>query len=133
MMRHGADVEARDSVNGSTPLELATDFNYPDCVKVLIDKYSASINAINKFGNTALHRAAINGNLEVVKLLTSYSQCDVNAKDNDGETAADWARDEGHNDIVDYLTSQSVASATSSLSASNITDDMKVYGKYECY
>ena len=80
---------------------------------------------------TALHQAAFAGNLEVVKLLTSYSQCDVHAKNNAGKTAADWARDEGHNDIVNYLTSQSsVASVTSSLAATNITDDMKVYGKY---
>ena len=131
LMRLGADVEARDSEKESTPIHLAASFNHPDCVMVLLDKYSASINAVNKFGNTALHRAALKGNLEVVKLLTSYSQCDVNAKDNDGETATDLARDEHHNDIVDYLTSQSsFASVTSSLAASNITDDMKVYCKY---
>ena len=131
LMRHGADVEARDSYNEATPLQLAADFNHPDCIKVLLDKYNSSINTINKFGSTALHRAAIFGNLEVIKLLTLHSQCDVNAKDNAGKTAADFARDEGHKDVVDYLTSQSsVASLTLSLAASNITDDRKVYGKY---
>ena len=54
LMRHGADVEARDSEHATTPLELAADFNHPDCVKVLPDKYNASINATNKFGNTVL-------------------------------------------------------------------------------
>ena len=131
LMRHGADVEARDSEHEATPLQLAADYNHPECVKVLLDKYSASINATNMFGNTALHRAAFAGNLEVVKLLTSYSQCDVYAKNNAGKTAADTARVYGHNNVVDYLTSQlSVASVTSSLAASNITDDRKGYGKY---
>ena len=133
LMRHGADVEASESKKESSPLHVAAYFNRPECVKVLLDKYSASINATNKFGNTALSQAAFKGNLDVVKLLTSYSQCDVNAKNNAGNTAADRARDKGHHDIADYLTSQSsVASVTSSLAASNITDDMKVYGKYVC-
>ena len=74
---------------------------------MLLDKYSASVNATDKLGYTALHRAAYKGNLEVVKLLTSYSQCDVKAKKHSGKTAADIARDKGHSDIVDYLTSQS--------------------------
>ena len=130
LMRHRADVEARDTERGATPLQLAALFNRPHCVKVLLDSYRASINATNAFGVTALHQAAYAGNLDVVKLLTSYSQCDVNAKNVDGRTAADVAREEGHNDIVAYLTSQSsVASVTSSLAASNITDDRKVYGK----
>ena len=100
---------------------------------MLLDKYSASINATNNFGRTALHDATLAGNLEVVKLLTSYSQCDVNAKDKTGETAAYWARQKGHNDIVDYLTSLSTfASVTASLAVSNITDNRKVYGKFMC-
>ena len=133
LMRHGADVEAKNNDTEATPLMLAAEFNKTDCVKVLLDKYSASINATNKFGNTSLHRAAIAGNLEVVKLLASYNKCDANAKDVVGRTAADWAKDESHSDIVDYLTSQSsVASVTSSLAATNITDDRKVYGKCVC-
>ena len=129
LMRHGADVEAKDGALEATPLQLAASFNHPACVKVLLDKYSAPINATNKFGNTALPSAAFTGNLEVVKLLTSYSQCDVNIKNNAGKTAADRARDEGHTNVVDYLTSRSsVAGVTSSLAAPNITDDKKVYG-----
>ena len=103
LMRHGADVEATDSANKASPLQLAVDFNHPDSVKVLLDKYNASINATNKSGITALHRAVAKGNLEVVKLLTSYNQCDVNAKNNAGKTALDVARDKGHKDVVHYL------------------------------
>ena len=70
LMRHGADVEARDSERWATPLQLAAYFNRLDCVKVLLDKYSASINTADKFGFTALNFAAVAGNLDVVKLLT---------------------------------------------------------------
>ena len=115
-MRHGSDVEARDSDNEATPLQLAADFDHPDCVKELLDKYVASINATDKFGRTALHRAAFKGNIQVVKLLTSYSQCDVNAKKHNGKTAADVARDKGHIGVVDHLTSKSsITDVTSSL------------------
>ena len=102
---------------------MAAYFNHPDCVKELLDKYNASINAADKFGYTALHRAARGGNLEVVKLLTSYSQCDVNNKSNVGKTAADKAKDKGHNDVVDYLTScSSVTAVTSSLPSQQSVD-----------
>ena len=123
LIKHGADVEAKDSDNEATPLQLAAGFNHPDCVKVLLDNYSASINAITKFGRTALRDAAMNGNLGVVKLLTSYSQCDVNTKSNSDKTAADWARDKGHKDVVDYLTSvSSVTAVTSSLASQQSVD-----------
>ena len=129
LMRHGADVDARDK-DEATPLRLAAYFNQPESIKVLLDKYDASINATGKFGNTALHCAACSGNLELVRLLTSYSQCDITATNNQGEKAADLAKEKGHMDIVDYLTSQpSFATVTSSLAACNITDDKKVYGK----
>ena len=110
---------------------MAASFNHRACTRALLEKYSASINATDKLDCTALHRAAYKGHLEVVKLLTSYSQCDVYAKDYEGDTAADVARDMGQKDVADYLTSKSsVATVTSSLAASNITDDRKFYGKY---
>ena len=145
LMRHGANVEARDGDSEATPLQLAASFDRPDCVRVLLDTYDASINATNKYGNTALHRAASAGNLKVVKLLTSYSQIDVHARNSVYETAADVAEEKGHLDIVNYLTPQrslsrattsltepqrSVSRATTSLTESNITDDKKVYSMY---
>ena len=71
LMKHGSDVEARDGDQEATPLRLAATCNHPDCVKVLLDKYSSSINATNKFGDTALHRAVKKGHLDMVILLTS--------------------------------------------------------------
>ena len=131
LMVHGADVEARDSYNNGTPLQVAANFNRPACARFLLEKCSASINATNQFGHTALHRAAYKGNLEVFKLLREYKKCDVNVKNVNGETAADVAKRKFHANIVDYLKAQSsVASVTSSMAASNITDDRKIYGKY---
>ena len=106
-MIHGADVETRDSDDNETPLHMAAKFNHPACVKVLLDKYNASINAADYFGRTALHKAAVEGNLGVVTLMTSNSQCDVNAIDGNSETAADFARDKGYIDIVLHLMAQS--------------------------
>ena len=59
-----------------------------------------------------------------------YSDSLTAGANNKGDTAADLARDEGHNYVVADLTSKSsVSSVTSSLAASNISDDRKVYGK----
>ena len=132
-MKDGADVEARGrGSTEETPLNVAAEFQHVDCVEVLLDKYKASINATNKYGHTALHRAASAGSMAVVMLLTSYSQCDVNAMNQAGQTAAILARSVGQNDIADYLTSQSsVASVTSTMAESDITDK-KGYGKFFC-
>ena len=130
LMRHGADVEARDSERGATPLQLASLFNRPQCVKVLLDKYRALINATNAFGVTALHQAAYAGNLDVVKLLTSYSQCDVNAKDDAGKTSADCARDKGHMDVADYLASISSVASVAALLPSKQSVDIVFFFKF---
>ena len=112
LMRHGADVEARGGNDEATPLQLAAFFNRFACVRVLLDKYGASIDATNKFGYTALQYAAVGERLEMVTLLTSYSRGDVTAKNEDGKTQP------------------SAAIATSSVDACNVSDDKKVYGKY---
>jgi ankyrin repeat protein len=56
----------------------------------------------NKHGWTPLHRASINGALEVVRLLLEHG-ADVEAKDNDGETALQVAAYKGHDEVVELL------------------------------
>ena len=104
LMRHGADVEARDSgLFESTPLQLAADFNRLDCVRVLLDQYSAALYKTNKFGCTALHLAACNGHLEMVKLLASFCEWLIFLRNDHDETADDLASMNGHTDVVEYL------------------------------
>ena len=124
LMKHGADVEVEESGRTkATPLRMAAYFNHPDCVKLLIDKYCASINAVDTFGDTALHRAAFKGNLDVIKLLTSYNQCDVHAKNSKGRTAADIARDRYHMEVAHYRRSQSLIPEVTSPITSNQSVD----------
>jgi len=48
------------------------------------------VNALGADRWTPLHRAAVNGNIDIVKLLLEHG-ADVNAKTNDGETPIDCA------------------------------------------
>ena len=103
LMARGALIEARDSEHEATPLTLASDFSNPATVKTLVDVYKASINAADKDGNSALHWAALGGNVEVVKTLLSFDDCDVNAKGQLGRTALHNACQNGHDACIHGL------------------------------
>ena len=102
-MTHGADIEARDSDCESTPLQLAAYFNHSNCVKVLLEDYDASINATDKFGQTALHRAAAKGHVDVVRTLVSFKQCDARARDKYNDTPLHDAALSGNTDVISVL------------------------------
>ena len=98
---------------------MAAYYNHSDCVKVLLEDYDASINATNKYGQTALHHAAGKGHVDVVRTLVSSKQCDVRAQDKDnniygasinaankrGDTPLHLAAAAGYTDMVELLTS----------------------------
>ena len=52
LVAHGADVEAIDREFESTPLHLAVGYGHTDCAKILLEHYSASVSAVDKFGQT---------------------------------------------------------------------------------
>ena len=68
-----------------------------------INKFGASINAVDSDGRTALHHAVVLGHLDIVKTLTSNSKCDYNKADNKGRTALDDAKRKGHSAVVELL------------------------------
>ena len=72
-----------------------------DKVKSLLKK-GADLEAKDKDGQTALFRAAINGQLDVVKCLVEHG-ADLEAKDGDGQTALIKAAFGGKLDVVEYL------------------------------
>lgn len=79
-LNRGAAIDARDKPQGRTPLRLAAENKHFEVVKLLVDK-DADINAKTRDGDTALHRAAVFGQLEQVELLIKYG-ADVWARDN---------------------------------------------------
>ncbi len=78
----GADVKGADDT-GATPLMYAALYAGPDCLRLLID-HGAPVNAINKYGATALMWAV--SQPSSVKLLVERG-ADVNARASDGVTA----------------------------------------------
>ena len=55
-----------------TPLHLATDKSNYDVMELLLDK-GTKVNALDNLGQTALHRAAQQGNVQACKLLMAYN------------------------------------------------------------
>jgi ankyrin repeat protein len=72
-----------------------------ELIKYLIQN-DADVNANNEDGETALHRASINGHLEVVKLLIE-NNADVNAINEQEETALHIASFNEHLEVVKLL------------------------------
>lgn len=55
-----------------TALHLATDKSNYDVMELLLEK-GAKVNALDNLGQTALHRAAQQGNVQACKLLMAYN------------------------------------------------------------
>ncbi len=69
---------------------------------------SANVNSIDAQGRTALHHAAINGDLEMAKTLISKGAI-VTMRDRERQTARDYARGFEHEEIVYLLEPSRVA------------------------
>ena len=82
----GVDVNIEDWRGHYRPLNRAAKLGRIDCIKKLLAAPGVEINAKNSSHQTALHLAAVNGNVEIVKALLDNG-VDVNTKDEDGNTA----------------------------------------------
>lgn len=83
LLHIGIDPNTLD-INGNTPLHLAADKGYIECLKLLLAKSNKTINLKSKSKqSTALHMAAENGYTECVQILlhTGSSHSVVNDKD----------------------------------------------------
>ncbi|KAF8817845.1 hypothetical protein IE077_003622 [Cardiosporidium cionae] len=67
--------------------------------KLLSEGYN--INAVDNYGYTPLHNAALNGNIDIVQYLVDKG-CDINAVDNYGNTLLHRAAKKNI-DIAQYL------------------------------
>ncbi|XP_067010767.2 nuclear factor NF-kappa-B p110 subunit isoform X4 [Anabrus simplex] len=108
----GADPNAVNS-KGDTPLHIAVDSSYDDCITELLNKenyvisnYKPRLDLRNYRGWTPLHLAAKSNNLNAVKKLVA-AKADVNEVDSTyGRTVLHLAVEEGYRDIVEYLVKQ---------------------------
>ena len=69
---------------------------------MLLEK-GADINAADKFGSTALHRAVSKGNISIIELLLNQRCLNVNAADCEGNTPLHIAAEETKVDIAKML------------------------------
>jgi ankyrin repeat protein/predicted membrane channel-forming protein YqfA (hemolysin III family) len=84
LKERGADIYARNSGDNS-PMDIAASIsNKTESIKCL-KELGADVNVKDKYGETAIHKAAMFGKTESIKCLKELG-ADVNAKNNDGET-----------------------------------------------
>jgi len=105
-LANGADVDAKDSYNG-TGLIRAADRGFVRIVRRLLET-EMDVDHVNRLGWTALLEAVILGDgdpahTEVVRLLVEEGDADVTIADDRGVIALEHARAKGHGAIVAIL------------------------------
>ncbi|KAG7351431.1 ankyrin repeat domain protein [Nitzschia inconspicua] len=88
----GADETNRVDSSGQTPLHLAADRGYTECMKALI-LAGANVHAVDSEGISVLQAAVISGSVECCRILLSLG-CDPHQTDNDGDSPWDAAQDD---------------------------------------
>ena len=74
------------------------------------------VNTKAEGGKTALHVAAVNGNIEIVKLLLNQRGCDANSKDSKGRTPAAFAEAYGRVDMAKLIQSHGTSPSSTTTS-----------------
>lgn len=106
LLVHGADVQSRDSFNG-TGLIRAADRGFPRIVERLLAT-DIPVDHVNRLGWTALHEAIVLGDgsrpyVRVVELLVAAGADVMLPSGNDGTTPLAHARRLGHRQIAEVL------------------------------
>jgi ankyrin repeat protein/uncharacterized protein YegL len=95
LKEYGVDLEQKteetnEIIASATPLHIAAYYNRIKAAQALIT-LGANHNSIDKFGQTPLHTAVIQGNIEVIKILRNNG-CDIGIQDVNGNTPASYCR-----------------------------------------
>lgn len=109
VLAEGANLEARDTRYGRTPLSWAACEGHASIVSLLLER-GAVIDATDGHGRTPLSLAAQNGREAVVKLLLKEEGVGKNslssAAFDGGRSPLSYAAQEGHEQVVDLLLSR---------------------------
>lgn len=95
-------INCKDKQN-RTPLHVAVNSNFYDCVDLLLKRQGIEINASDSNRIVPLHLACKNKNIEIVKILVSNNDIDINAQDSSGFTPLHYACESGIEEIVRIL------------------------------
>ena len=98
LLDHGADIEVRSS-RDSTPLMMASRNDRAASITKLLLHRGCAMNAVNDFGDTALHWACKRGSTECVKELLTHG-ADATIKNEYGSTPFDVAKE---GTVIDLL------------------------------
>ena len=86
-----------------TLLTRAAWFGRSDICQWLVDEKAADVNAVDKFGRTALMKAAERGYFDLCQWLVDEKGADVNVKNCRGITSLMYAARNGHLDVCQWL------------------------------
>lgn len=100
LMKHGANIEARDS-SQATPLLIAAHLDMPNAIRELLSR-RADVSAKDSSRRNALHLACVGASFEIVKQLADAG-CDIQAVDNFGLTPLGIAAQEARTKTVRFL------------------------------
>ena len=89
LVQAGANINAKTTTHGDTPLHYAIDVNCSTTAEMLIDA-GADINVQSKNGGTPLHVAAIRNSIAIARMLIN-AKTDVNVQNKTGKTPLDLA------------------------------------------
>lgn len=104
LIRYKANIKARDSVDGTMPIHIATANGHIEIAKLLILDDKKLVQALDNHNNTPLHWASMSDQPSIVALLIQNG-ANINAEDISGIKPIDYARSISKNqDIIDLLT-----------------------------
>ncbi|KAL4940220.1 hypothetical protein BDV06DRAFT_213639 [Aspergillus oleicola] len=114
LLENGAEIEAKDSEYGRTPLSWAAGNGHEAVVKLLLETGKVDVDSKDsnydvdsrsQYGRTPLSWAAANGHETVIKLLLETGKLDVDSRSQSqsGRTPLSWAAENGHEAVVKLL------------------------------
>lgn len=101
LLKHGADGDKAANLWGETPLMVSAKADFPEAMKLLLDK-GADVTRRSNLHETALHFAARHYTVETIELLLDNG-AEIDAPDRTGQTALHIAAHHNRRDVVKTL------------------------------